>query len=1334
MRRVLKWLGWIFVGLVGLIVLLLIGVFAGANTDQGRRLIESQTASLTGGMVKLSGLSGRFPDSLRLDHIEISDATGPYLTIDGVALDWSPTHLLSREVAIDQLAASHVAFTRLPESSGKSSGSSGTTSLPVRVVLRQLNVDRIDIGEKVAGAAVAVSANGAATVNSLSSGDARIALKNLNGPGNYALDGAVDADRIRASLKIDEPPRGVIASVAKLPDLGAILVDANVDGPRSALATHLTVSAGPLRARGAGSVDLVDQSADLVLSAQAPAMTPRPDISWKSIDIDAKVHGKFTAPDATGIVRIADIRAAGAAIAALSADLAGNAGAVTLHAQADGLRIPGPRPDLLAGSPLRLDATATLNAPDRPVTVKLSHPRLMAEGSAQTAGPLAAQMQLSVPDLAPFADAGGIALQGHTDLTLNAAQQGDTTTLKSHGTIDLTGGMPQIVGLIGDQGKLDLEAAVQGQDVALSHFTLTGKALDVSASGDLKDQSLGMDWTVRLADLAVVHPVLAGTLDAKGRASGKLDDLSVLADLDGDISGAGYKSGQIKAHVDATGLPSAPEAKVNADGTLLDAPLVLALDGGMRDGAAHVSIDQAEWKSAHAEGNLALPANAVIPTGKLTFTLGQLDDLAPLLGKKLAGRINASLDSDASAAKLVVSGQGIAVPGTAELKKLALDTTITDPANKPSIDGKLNLEGVSAGPYGGGATVTARGPADAVALNVAANSPDLMGSAARLTTAGILDTFGRRLGLDSLSANWKDQTLRLLAPAHFDFSQGMAVDRLQLGIRQAVIDLAGKVSDTLDLTANIKNLPADLAAVVAPQVAADGVIAGNARITGTTANPVGTVHVTANGMHLRNGPANGLPPANLRADANLEGKSARLDTSLTAAKSHVELTGTAPLSSDGPLDLHSRGQIDLAMLNPLLAADGRRAKGGVNLNAAIAGTVKAPAVTGSVRLEDGEIQDTPLGAHLTAISALIEGTGDTIRLSHLTAKAGPGTIGGSGTVGLAGDMPVDLHLTADNARPLSSDLLTALINADLSLRGALQGAMTAGGTLFVKRADIRIPDHMPASVAVIPVRDAGAPPPAPSPPSKPLDLALDVTLDAPQQVFIRGRGLDAELGGKVHIGGTAANPQPDGGLKLRRGTLSLAGQTLNFVDGAVSFTGAGITDPSIRLVAQSVSPTFTATLAVTGSAKDPKIVLSSVPDAPQDEVLAQLLYNTTSSKLSPFQLAGIAAAVASFSGAGSGMTDPLAGVRSALGLDRLSVGSDASGNPALEAGTYVARGVYVGAKQSASTGGTQATVQIDLAKGLKLETTAGSGGSSSATGSAGSTDGASVGLTYGFEY
>ena len=68
---------------------------------------------------------------------------------------------------------------------------------------------------------------------------------------------------------------------------------------------------------------------------------------------------------------------------------------------------------------------------------------------------------------------------------------------------------------------------------------------------------------------------------------------------------------------------------------------------------------------------------------------------------------------------------------------------------------------------------------------------------------------------------------------------------------------------------------------------------------------------------------------------------------------------------------------------------------------------------------------------------------------------------------------------------------------------------------------------------------------------------------------------------------------------------------------------------------------------------------------------------------------------------------------------------------ALEVGRYIAPRVFLGARQSAS-GGTQANVQFDITKGLKLETTAGMGGGNPQGGQ--DTSGSSVGLTYQFEY
>ena len=164
----------------------------------------------------------------------------------------------------------------------------------------------------------------------------------------------------------------------------------------------------------------------------------------------------------------------------------------------------------------------------------------------------------------------------------------------------------------------------------------------------------------------------------------------------------------------------------------------------------------------------------------------------------------------------------------------------------------------------------------------------------------------------------------------------------------------------------------------------------------------------------------------------------------------------------------------------------------------------------------------------------------------------------------------------------------------------------------------------------------------------------------------------------------------------------------------------------------TVSNNITATLTVGGTAHAPKITLSSVPQMPQDEILAQILFHRSISSLSPFEVAQVAAAVASFSGVTSGF-DPLSNLRQSLGLDRLSVGTSPKGDPELQAGRYLAPGVYLGAKQNATGAGTQAQVQINLTKRLKLDTTAGSS-SMSATGADSSGQEASVGLTYQFQY
>jgi translocation and assembly module TamB len=238
-------------------------------------------------------------------------------------------------------------------------------------------------------------------------------------------------------------------------------------------------------------------------------------------------------------------------------------------------------------------------------------------------------------------------------------------------------------------------------------------------------------------------------------------------------------------------------------------------------------------------------------------------------------------------------------------------------------------------------------------------------------------------------------------------------------------------------------------------------------------------------------------------------------------------------------------------------------------------------------------------------------------------------------------------------------------------------------------------------------------------------------------VFVRGRGLDAETGGELHVTGTSAAPQIAGGFDMRRGTFDLGGSSLRFTSGKVSFNGTGLSqkiDPTLDFVAESTSNNITAKLTVTGYADAPRIALTSTPDLPQDEILARLLFGTSAKDLTPLQLAQIASAIAAISGVGGDGLNPLAAVQKSLGLDRLSTGSTPTGGTTVEAGRYVSERVYVGAKQN-TQGGTQAQVQVDLTKNLKLQATLGMGGTVPVQGTTPDNDpGSSVGFSYQFEY
>ncbi|MEM8915379.1 MAG: translocation/assembly module TamB domain-containing protein, partial [Pseudomonadota bacterium] len=417
---------------------------------------------------------------------------------------------------------------------------------------------------------------------------------------------------------------------------------------------------------------------------------------------------------------------------------------------------------------------------------------------------------------------------------------------------------------------------------------------------------------------------------------------------------------------------------------------------------------------------------------------------------------------------------------------------------------------------------------------------------------------------------------------------------------------------------------------------------------------------------------------------------------------------TAP---DSPLAGAANGTVDLSQLAALVPPAIDRLEGQLDLDIALDGTIGAPTVTGAATLANGIIEQRELGFLITDVSAQVDGAVDQVILQSLTGRF---VDGGELTANAAVDLdqlpaiPVQAEMRLGRSRVLDGDLATVDMQGGITLTGVLAEAARLEGGFTIDDAEFRIPDSLPVSVVDLPVREKGAPVETQGEPTEAAliatTLVLDVGISAPSQVFVRGRGIDTELGGDLTITGTAAEPDIVGGFDLRRGRLSVLTQTLTVDRGRIGFDGAAPDDPTLDLVASTQVENTLAQVVVSGTASAPEFNFTSEPVLPEDEVASLILFGQSSAELSPFQALQLASAVAELTGRGPGFADR---VRSGLGLDELTVTEGETG-PSLRAGRYVSERVFVGVDRGLGSGGeSSVSVEVELNDNITVESDVG---------------------------
>jgi translocation and assembly module TamB len=1087
-----------------------------------------------------------------------------------------------------------------------------------------------------------------------------------------------------------------------------------------------------------GSLD-ARQTLDVALKARAMpgsgGATRHGAVSLGRLVLDARASGPAARPSLEGRLDLAELDAPEIRVDTLAATfalqpVAGDAARFDLSADARaGGVVPSDRARARAlGDTLTLNARARID--DKGVAdvqeARLSTPTATIRfagraGAAEVDGTLGAE----IGRLEAFSGLAGRKLAGRARIAARLTGEPRASRIAAGLDGEATGlllGDPGLDRLTG--GRLALTGTIRNEAEA-THFEavkLAGAFVEAALDGRLAARGSSLGAALSLPDLGKLDSRLAGAARARAGVAGSRTDPDVALELAApELRALGRPVRDLALKLDGTRLVSAPNLAATLSGRVDGKPLTGRLEAsGTPDGAWTLPGLQANLGSVELTGSGRIDAERRA-TGRLALRAGDLSDLSVLVLAPLSGAASASLVAEATGgrqdlavaaeARRVRWGEALALDG------LSLDLKARDLTGTAAIDGQAGLDRLTTG----GQTferirinAAGEGGGSRIAFTGRLRGTDL--AAGGLLQAGRVN----RLRLDSLEARRGSTNLALAGPATLAVEQGrVLIDRLALRANGGELAVKGAAGADLDLEMAAKAFPLAIAELVLPDLGLAGTLDATARLEGPADAPRGPFDLRIRGLSAPQTRQAGLPALEVTARGEARGDRAGLEARIAGGRAlSATISGTAPLSAEGALDLALRAEADLGLANAMLAGSGQRVGGRLSADAALRGRASDPRIEGTATLSGGSFADPLQGVALNRIEGRFAGRGDTIVVERLTARAkNGGEIAVSGRVGAdpARGFPGDLRITARNAQLVSSDIATLVAGLDLTASGPLATAPRLGGRVDVALLEVRVPDRLPASAE--PLRDARhvAPPPqtqarlaqiarqkarAAGRAASPFDATLDLVIAAPARIFVRGRGIDAELGGDLRLAGRLSAPQAIGAFEMRRGRLSILSQRLDFSRGRLTF--AGDTIPELDFLAQTQAGEITARVAVTGRADDPSFVLSSSPELPQDEVLSRLLFARAAGGLSPFQAVQLAEAVAQLSGAqtGPGLFEQ---TRRALGVDDLDVGYGKDG-PTVGVSRAISDKVRVGVKAGSKPETSALGADIDLTRRLKVQT------------------------------
>ncbi|RDL49854.1 Translocation and assembly module TamB [Ensifer sp. M14] len=1375
LRATLRY-GLYVLGALAVAALLLVA-FVGFTTP-GARLVAwaiEKYAATPDQIVRIADPSPLLTGKFTAGSVTLFDGEGIYAEVRDLSLNWSPAALLSFRFDAAALSAGSIRVERLPVPSTETKEVRSTFALPVDVKIDAIDLKEIVIGKAIAGEDQFLTASGKVDATNESIALAVTAAQRDRPEARAIADIVFNpaGNELKLEATVNEPANGVLARLLRLPNEPAVNITVTGEGPLSDWAgtgtaaldgveilkldgRHVQTTDGMhtlTLAGGGGFGSLMppalrpmfegSTSIDLATAFDGKGMVrvDKGTISTGALalnasgtfnsqgdnNLQAKLAGTNGAIDfrwplekgeARALINTVNLSLIGdarSAILDLAADVASVAlpevalGAVKLSAQSDGFNLAtqsGPikttvevgqagfdNADLarLIQAPMKIVGdivVATDSIAFNPVTIESPGVGGTVEGAfSRETNTVAATFKLfAVPSALPPAAAA-----------------------KFDGTIALAGSL-----------KTGADGSVTIENIDLKSGTIEAAGSVALAGGNLT------------ADLKGVLPDLGKLLaDAKGKAdftaavTGPLSELGIKAELTSSgATLAGRTLSDLTIKADATANQNSPQAKLTATGALDGQPIDVRADVVSKDGRTSIPVLEARIGENTLNGTISFTPDFK-PDGTVDFKLPDLGLLAAMAGQKASGDLagSAAIKTTNGITSIVLKAGGSGIKrDDLTIAKPTADITIAD-LSALAIKGSVRAETIAQGPNRvSGLSLDFTQQAGKTGFAI-----DGRYDGGPLTAKGDLTSSNGRteIRLSSFGATPRQIALKLAAPTVIVIEKGtVRLNALTVQASRGTIAVSGTAGEKLDITAKLNALPAALVNAFAPNLGAEGTIAGTVDVDGTAAAPLVAYNLKWSGASLSAARSAGVGAFDISADGRFANNRVTLDTTLSGAGGlSFRGGGNVDIGGNMPISMRFNGNVPFALIANLMAEQGFTLTGQAAVNLTISGSAKAPQIAGTITTSGGRLVDVRRNLALNNLTANVALDGRQATITRLSANlASGGSVEVSGTVGtVAGSgFPANLTIRLNNASYVDGTLFNAQLAGEMTLTGPLVATPTLGGRVTIRRAAITIPEKLPTSLSAIDIKHRNAPPkvkqmardlrrderPAGANASGVIAFNLGVTAN---QVFVRGRGIDAELGGDLTIRGTAVQPTISGGFEMRRGRLEILGKRLTFTDGTIGFGGDLI--PTLDLKATSTSGATTITVNVAGFANNPQITFSSSPALPQDEILAQLIFNRSLSNLSAFQIAQLASAVSQLAGGGS--TSLLDGLRNKLGVDDLDVTTDENGGASVRAGKYLNDRTYIELQQGSDSGSSKAVINLDVGKGVKLKGSAAGDGSAS---------------------